>query len=86
MLNLTQQEYVNRIEELNQALRESWEQDQRVKALKIGIQVIFKRRALFLSLSLKMDYLYIDTLKYVFSLCSIYLCKCTFMYIYVYFT
>lgn len=47
MLNLTQQEYVNRIEELNQALRESWEQDQRVKALKIGIQVIFKRRALF---------------------------------------
>ena len=40
MLNLTQQEYVNRIEELNQALRESWEQDQRVKALKIGIQVI----------------------------------------------
>ncbi|GIY19382.1 VPS35 endosomal protein-sorting factor-like [Caerostris darwini] len=38
MLNLSQQEYVNRIEELNQALRESWEQDQRVKALKIGIQ------------------------------------------------
>lgn len=41
MLNLTQQEYVNRIEELNQALRESWEQDQRVKALKIGIQVLY---------------------------------------------
>lgn len=40
MLNLTQQEYMNRIEELNQALRESWEQDQRVKALKIGIQVV----------------------------------------------
>lgn len=39
MLNLSQQEYVNRIEELNQALRESWDQDQRVKALKIGIQV-----------------------------------------------
>ncbi|KAG8173555.1 hypothetical protein JTE90_003498, partial [Oedothorax gibbosus] len=38
MLNLSQQEYVNRIEELNQALRESWDQDQRVKALKIGIQ------------------------------------------------
>ncbi|XP_042908545.1 VPS35 endosomal protein-sorting factor-like isoform X2 [Parasteatoda tepidariorum] len=38
MMNLSQQEYVNRIEELNQALRESWEQDQRVKALKIGIQ------------------------------------------------
>lgn len=38
MLNLTQQEYVNRIEELNQALKEFWEQDQRVKALKIAIQ------------------------------------------------
>lgn len=38
MLNLSQQEYVTRIEELNQALRESWEQDQRVKALKIAIQ------------------------------------------------
>lgn len=38
MLNLSQQEYVCRIEELNQALRESWDQDQRVKALKIAIQ------------------------------------------------
>lgn len=38
MLNLSQQEYVTRIEELNQALGESWEQDQRVKALKIAIQ------------------------------------------------
>ncbi|RWS26992.1 UPF0505 protein C16orf62-like protein [Leptotrombidium deliense] len=38
MLNLTQQDYVCRIEELNAALRESWEQDQRVKALKIVIQ------------------------------------------------
>ncbi|RWS09028.1 UPF0505 protein C16orf62-like protein [Dinothrombium tinctorium] len=38
MLNLTQQDYVCRIEELNAALKESWEQDQRVKALKIVIQ------------------------------------------------
>lgn len=40
MLNLSQQEYVHRIEELNQALIASWEQDQKVKALKIAIQVI----------------------------------------------
>lgn len=39
MLNLTQQEYVHRIEELNQALIEAWEIDQRVRALKIAIQV-----------------------------------------------
>uniref|UniRef100_T1JKK3 VPS35 endosomal protein-sorting factor-like n=1 Tax=Strigamia maritima TaxID=126957 RepID=T1JKK3_STRMM len=38
MLNLSQQEYVHRIDELNQALLEAWEQDQRVKALKIVIQ------------------------------------------------
>lgn len=38
MLNLTQQEYVNRIEELNQALVEAWELDQKVRALKIVIQ------------------------------------------------
>lgn len=38
MLNLTQQEYVNHIEELNCALHESWESDQRVKALRIAIQ------------------------------------------------
>ncbi|XP_078691604.1 VPS35 endosomal protein-sorting factor-like isoform X2 [Branchiostoma floridae x Branchiostoma belcheri] len=38
MLNLSQQDYVNRIEELNQALISAWEQDQRVKALKIAIQ------------------------------------------------
>lgn len=38
MLDLTQQEYINKIEDLNLALRESWEQDQRVKALKIVIQ------------------------------------------------
>ncbi|XP_072043735.1 VPS35 endosomal protein-sorting factor-like isoform X2 [Amphiura filiformis] len=38
MLNLSQQEYVHRIEELNQALVSSWDQDQKVKALKIAIQ------------------------------------------------
>jgi hypothetical protein len=38
MLNLTQHEYVNRIDELNVALQDSWESDQRVKALKIAIQ------------------------------------------------
>ena len=39
MLNLSQQDYINRIEELNNALIIAWEQDQRVKALKIAIQV-----------------------------------------------
>ena len=39
MLNLSQQEYVYRIEELNSALILAWDQDQRVKALKIAIQV-----------------------------------------------
>jgi len=38
MLNLSQQEYVNRIEELNTALIQAWDQDQRVKSLKIAIQ------------------------------------------------
>ncbi|KAJ8246244.1 hypothetical protein GJAV_G00265420 [Gymnothorax javanicus] len=38
MLNLSQQDYVNRIEELNQSLKEAWASDQRVKALKIVIQ------------------------------------------------
>ncbi|XP_020910868.1 UPF0505 protein C16orf62 homolog [Exaiptasia diaphana] len=38
MLNLSQQDYVKRIEELNQALIAAWEGDQRVKALKIAIQ------------------------------------------------
>ncbi|XP_071508661.1 VPS35 endosomal protein-sorting factor-like [Diadema antillarum] len=38
MLNLSQQEYVFRIEELNQALINAWDQDQKVKALKIAIQ------------------------------------------------
>ncbi|XP_052263042.1 VPS35 endosomal protein-sorting factor-like isoform X1 [Dreissena polymorpha] len=38
MLNLSQQEYVSRIEDLNQHLVQAWDQDQRVKALKIAIQ------------------------------------------------
>uniref|UniRef100_A0A8C9VR70 VPS35 endosomal protein-sorting factor-like n=1 Tax=Scleropages formosus TaxID=113540 RepID=A0A8C9VR70_SCLFO len=39
LLNLSQQDYVNRIEELNQNLKEAWSSDQKVKALKIVIQV-----------------------------------------------
>ena len=39
MLNLSQQDYVSRIEDLNTALSQAWDQDQRVKALKIAIQV-----------------------------------------------
>uniref|UniRef100_A0A6Q2XRK8 VPS35 endosomal protein-sorting factor-like n=1 Tax=Esox lucius TaxID=8010 RepID=A0A6Q2XRK8_ESOLU len=38
LLNLSQQDYVNRIEELNQSLKEAWASDQKVKALKIVIQ------------------------------------------------
>ncbi|XP_059139678.1 VPS35 endosomal protein-sorting factor-like [Physella acuta] len=38
MLNLSQQDYVKRIDELNQALINAWESDHRVKALKIAIQ------------------------------------------------
>ncbi|KAJ3608039.1 hypothetical protein NHX12_025089 [Muraenolepis orangiensis] len=38
LLNLSQQEYANRIEELNQSLKEAWATDQKVKALKIVIQ------------------------------------------------
>lgn len=39
MLDLTQQEYVARIELLNNELVQAWHSDQRVKALKIAIQV-----------------------------------------------
>uniref|UniRef100_A0A4W4H1B2 VPS35 endosomal protein-sorting factor-like n=1 Tax=Electrophorus electricus TaxID=8005 RepID=A0A4W4H1B2_ELEEL len=39
MMNLSQQDYVNRIEDLNQSLKEAWSSDQKVKALKIVIQV-----------------------------------------------
>lgn len=38
MLDLTQQEYVSRIEQLNNELVQAWNSDQRVKALKIAIQ------------------------------------------------
>jgi hypothetical protein len=38
MMNLTQQEYVVKIEQLNQELVQAWHSDQRVKALKIAIQ------------------------------------------------
>ncbi|XP_077062071.1 VPS35 endosomal protein-sorting factor-like isoform X3 [Siphateles boraxobius] len=38
LLNLSQQDYVNRIDELNQSLKEAWGSDQKVKALKIVIQ------------------------------------------------
>lgn len=38
---MTQQDYMNRIEELNQSLKDAWSSDQKVKALKIVIQVRF---------------------------------------------
>ncbi|KAJ1532194.1 hypothetical protein ONE63_000815 [Megalurothrips usitatus] len=38
MLDLSQQEYMGRIEQLNSELVQAWHQDQRVKALKIAIQ------------------------------------------------
>jgi len=38
MMDLTQQEYVIKIEQLNQELVNAWHNDQRVKALKIAIQ------------------------------------------------
>ena len=39
-LNLNQAEYLRKIEELNRNLVNSWDNDQRVKALKIAIQVL----------------------------------------------
>jgi hypothetical protein len=39
MANLSQNEYVKRIEELNNALLAAWNDDDRVKSLKIVIQV-----------------------------------------------
>lgn len=38
MMDLTQQEYVSKIEQLNQELIQAWSSDQRVKSLKIAIQ------------------------------------------------
>ena len=49
LLNLSQQDYANRIEELNQSLKESWAADQKVKALKIVIQVGQQLKTLILS-------------------------------------
>lgn len=42
MHGLTQQEYMIRIEQLNNELVNAWNSDQRVKALKIAIQVRFR--------------------------------------------
>lgn len=39
MFNLSQAEYVSQIEQLNNELVQAWNSDQRVKALKIAIQV-----------------------------------------------
>lgn len=52
LLNLSQQDYANRIEELNQSLKESWAADQKVKALKIVIQVGQQLKTLTLSLQI----------------------------------
>lgn len=41
MLDLSQQDYVKRIDDLNSELKDAWDKDQRVKALKIAIQVYF---------------------------------------------
>ena len=38
-LNLSQKDYVRKIDELNRSLVTAWDNDQRVKALKIAIQV-----------------------------------------------
>ena len=50
MLNLSQQDYVKRIEELNQALITAWDNDHRVKALKIAIQVRGQNSMIFLEI------------------------------------
>lgn len=39
MLDLSQQQYTARVEQLNNELVQAWHSDQRVKALKIAIQV-----------------------------------------------
>lgn len=54
LLNLTQQDYVNRIEELNQSLKDAWASDQKVKALKIVIQV--RSSDFFFSFSPRISY------------------------------
>ena len=52
MVNLSQQEYVKRIEELNNALMQAWNEDERVKTLKIAIQVISINSSIFTRLIL----------------------------------
>ena len=42
MANLSQQDYMKRIDELNNALLQAWSEDDRVKSLKIVIQVIIR--------------------------------------------
>ena len=39
-LNLSQRDYVKKIDDLNRALMSAWGSDQRVRALKIAIQVL----------------------------------------------
>ena len=38
-LNLNQKDYIKKIDDLNRSLVAAWDNDQRVKALKIAIQV-----------------------------------------------
>ena len=40
-LNLNQKDYIRKIDDLNRALVDAWDNDQRVKALKIAIQVLY---------------------------------------------
>ncbi len=40
MINLSQQDYAKRIEDLNKELLQAWNEDERVKSLKIVIQVL----------------------------------------------
>jgi len=40
MQNVSQQEFIDKIHELNQMLIEAWNTNQKVKALKIAIQVL----------------------------------------------
>lgn len=50
MLDLSQQQYTARVEQLNNELVQAWHSDQRVKALKIAIQVFIFIHLLFLSI------------------------------------
>ena len=57
MLDLSQQDYVRRIDELNSALIIAWDQDQRVKSLKIAIQVQQIKIGIYISLWLLIQFL-----------------------------